>query len=396
MTRALYYATYTRNLSNLAKYLLYPICLAGFGIKFKDFNKASIAASTVCGVFFAGLTTKFAAEEAATFDSNVMDAVSAEMGIDKKNLKFSDYYDTKNEIVKQEFEDWKKVQFWRYLTDGVMLLPLALSYAKGVLSYKDGIERTEGWQKTIADLIPGEQFLTPWKQYDKGHPKAGQLEEQVVTKNVLRSLALNEGVYGAKSAYWWYETAYLSKTSHYEIVKLRETSEYLGKDVGIDDIYPIIQRAREDKGLRHYTLEEKEVLRPLINEVIERFFKRRKDKEFPVSELVYLIGMDKLNIHDAEGRVSQSEIDKSRIEIEKLATIGLSGIREENKHKREALKAVGKSPKKEISWVEKLQRGVLDIAHDALIRIHGSGPVEFKEELSSRGPDMDFAAGHQR
>lgn len=363
MTRHLYYATYSRNMTNAIKYILFPLAWAAAGLAGKPPYQASLYASAACGIAYGAFTTKFAKDEAIVMDDNFREAVSAELGIAPEEVKFSDYGKSQNIIARNEYKDWKRVQKVRYATDTLAFLPIVLH---GVLS-----------------CIPGA----------KGHipdTAAGQPQSQSSWKWALGVLGLNEMVYGAQSLYWVFETDKVRRSGQYETVKVRETLQALRKDIGFNDVFSILQRTRDDlreatgeERYRRYNYAEKEAIRPLVNLIIEKFFKTK----FGTSELMYLAGLDKINIHDRQGNISQEAIDRSCQEIEKLAAIGIKGVREENRKQRAAGNISGSMPTRQNSWVDKLLDKTMGSLLPVAVNAGAANGMSVEEKFSQRDPE---------
>jgi len=82
----------------------------------------------------------------------------------------------------------------------------------------------------------------------------------------------------------------------------------------------------------------------------------KHDGKFDIPEIVYLFGLDKINIHEADHKtVSQEVIKQSEREIERVLTVGLDGIREENKKMRESGKLDSKAYARDSMYVKSFQ-----------------------------------------
>ena len=113
-------------------------------------------------------------------------------------------------------------------------------------------------------------------------------------------------------------------------------------DLTINHLMDVYQRSRHD---RHLTMierkEEHAAVKPLLTRIQDAYNKH--DGTMDVPELVYLIGMNKINIHGPDDKtVSAEAVAQSNKEIDKVIAIGLKGIREENRKLRaEKLQAEG-------------------------------------------------------
>lgn len=348
MTRALYFGSHSRQLKDFVHYGVYPLVNAALRVGLTasghgtgSAKTAALWASSLCGIFYIGLTTDYFGKEAGVLDYNAREAISAEMGIAPEQLKFSDYWDTPNHIVKRERSDFLKLQAIRYITDAFFFIPMALEFfAHGLNS------------KTCGRMVGSDEAIQT----------AGNLS------------------YAAKAAYWVYETFMVEKTAHYDIVKFRETIESTGRDASFNDVLAIYNRMRNDKGLSTIREHEKEYLRPLLTRIAENY---NHSPNMTVPAMVYLFGFDKVNIHDASGKINQAVIDQSLKEIEHVAAVGLDGIRKENAARKQGATLHGEmeasAPK--VSFVERIGRNILDFGFNSYASLRG--PVKPPEEYLS-------------
>lgn len=323
MPRALYYASTVRNLKDVVRYFVHPLFKTVAFAHFRNADKADIAASVVGTAFYGSLTAAFQGQESDIFDKNVRTAVAAEMGKDPAEIKFSDYMDSKNSIVTRELKDLQNITKIRYATDAVFLLPAAIYAASTIFP---GLKKT--YQRGRID-------------HGGKPPKDANIAELAVGAfNLWDHL-----IYGTKAGYWAYETYGIPKTAHYEVVKTFENVESVGKKFTENDVLAIVNRAREDQGLGQITDKgERETLWPILTHVCDKL---NHAHQFGVPELVYLIGLEKLNIFekDAQGKekvgteegthvISQEKIQAAHEAIDMVAEKGLIGVAEENKQAR--------------------------------------------------------------
>lgn len=330
MSRAFYYATNTRMAKDIMQYLFLPATRLGAysAIKYGSGGKigaeaaldaADVVASVAGGVVYHLNTETFSAIEAQFLDKNARTAVAAELGKKPEELKFSDYLDSKNVIVQRELEDAKKVNKIRRVTDSLFFIPAAM-YA-------------------VSHMTPGDKIKKLYQtgRLNKSAPKEG---------DPLGSVAIgafnlwDTSIYGAKAAYWMYETYLVDKTAHYEIVKLDETIESTGKKFKPNDLIAVVNREREDKGLTQ--IKEKDERNQLWDVLQHLADKMNNDEQFGMPELMYLVGLNKVNIFelDQQGNealddkgervISQQAIAQTIKEIDRVADIGLAGIGQQN------------------------------------------------------------------
>jgi hypothetical protein len=309
-----YYATTSRNIDRVLQYGIYPLAtIAGFALARnipgpEQERFARNFGRYVSALAYGSLTTAFFGFESEMIDSNARKAVATEMGVDPEKLSFSDYGKSDNAIIKRAYNDILMLQKYRLGTDALFLLPTAV---QGV-SKKLGKEWPESFKAV------------------KNHPEKHGLLDIFFS----RESTWEFGVFAGKALYWAGETYVMSKSGHYEVVKLIENLESTGKDMSSNDILAVYQRTRTDNNKPMVeTKEEYDALRPLLQRVADTYNER--DKKMDIPEIVYLIGMNKINIHAEDGKtVSQEAVQKSHEMIDKVLSIGLDGIREENRQTR--------------------------------------------------------------
>lgn len=382
MTRALYYAQNARQDKDFFKYGIIPIAATvGAALFPGDGHKCKVMAATFAGMAYNWLTFSFFGQEAEEFDRNTRAAVLAELGMDDHEFKLSDMWKSQNSIVKTERDDLVKVAGMRLATDAMAYIPLLLSFARKFVP-----EDKKAWfpyskesatdYETVGDKrIPFDRFERAAQQrWDAKHPAppegaSGHLHalhevsraRSDSFRKALSAFPYAETVYAAKSLYWMYETNQMRESAHFQIVGVRESIGSDNGDMRFDQVFKIFQRARTDRGERMYTHDEKEVVRPLLNKIVDNY---NRIDHFDMATIVYLFGLNKVRIHDEKGQVSEEAIRQSEAEIEKLAAIGLEGVREENRHKRIA---EGTSHDNSPGFAERVRNTLVNAAYHVLV-----------------------------
>lgn len=314
MTYFHYYATTSRNIDRVLQYGIYPLAtIVGFALSRnlpgpQQERAARNFGRWVSALAYGSLTTTFFGFESEMIDANARKAVATEMGVEPEKLSFSDYGKSDNAIIKRAYHDILMLQKYRFGTDALFLLPTAVQFT----SKKLGKE----WPESFSDV--------------RKNPDKHGLTDIFFS----RESTWEFGVFAGKALYWAGETYVMSKSGHYEIVKMIENLESTGKDMSTNDVLAVFQRTRTDGNKPMIeTKEEYDALRPLLKKVADAYNVR--DKKMDIPEIVYLIGMNKINIYAEDGKtVSQEAIAKSNEAIDKVMTIGLDGIREENRQAR--------------------------------------------------------------
>lgn len=363
MTYFHYYATTSRNLDRAVQYGLYPLAHAvGLHI-FKDNPKAleyaANFARTVSAAGYSALTSAFFGLESEMIDANSREAVAAEMGIDPSKVQFSDYKYSKNSIVQKAYHDIIKLQKYRYGTDAMFFVPTMLRWG----SEACGVT----WPR-MKDV--------------REKPRDYSLAQKMVNGHN----AWDFGVYAGKAVYWAGETYLMEKTGHYEVVKLRENLQSTGKDLRVDDLLAIYQRSRTDRKvpmIENDSAQEHAALRPLLQKMVDAYNKH--DGKLGVPEIMYLFGMNKVNIHTSDGvTVSESAVEQSMHEIDKVLSIGLAGIREDNRRMRTASGNIPVKHSKSIS--DHIADGAFGFAQRVLGATRGSRKRNPEEYITPRDP----------
>lgn len=372
MTYFHYYATTSRNLDRVMQYFVFPLSKAAGLLLFnkcepaKRVEYASNFARVTSAGIYSTLTTAFLGDESRMIDENSRKAVAAELGVDPEKLTFSDYKYSNNIIVSGAYQDMMTLQKYRYGTDALFMLPIAVRYASKAMNI-------------------------PWIEHSRRVDERIERGEKMGATELLLSghNALDYSVLAGKAAYWAGETYLVDKSSHFEIMKMREGLSSTGKDMSFNDLLAVYQRARNDRKLPMIdTKEEYEALRPLFKKMTDAFNKH--DKKFGVSEVVYLIGLGKVHIHDDDGKLSEAAIKESEKEIDKVLDIGLAGIRKERQKLREAQGIPDSAVLHEKSFVDRLgdtatstiqsvmrslRGGKKPTPYDDFVNIHDPGEV---------------------
>ncbi|MGE0754933.1 MAG: hypothetical protein AB7L92_07200 [Alphaproteobacteria bacterium] len=373
MTYFHYYATTSRNLDRVMQYGVFPltkaawlVALSGIGDYSKRIRWASDLARVSSAVTYSGLTTAFLGAESEMIDSSAKQAVSAEMGVASEKLRFSDYNRTDNAIVKTAYHDMLRLQKFRYGSDALFMLPILLR--KGA-----------HWANI------------PWIEHSREVNQMIARGENIGFGSMMLSgnPAWDFSVLAGKAAYWAGETYFVDKSGHYEVVKLMENLRSTGKDASVNDLLGVFQRTRIND-LKLPAIERKEeydALKPLLQRMVDAY--NQHDNKFELSEVVYLIGLNKIRIHGPDNRtISKEAIEQSNKEIDKVLAIGLDGIREENK-KRNAEHGVNPLLHKR-SFRELVSDGAVEAAQSfsgTLSRIiMGDGPRRPEEYITPRNP----------
>jgi hypothetical protein len=317
MTYFHYYATTSRNLDRVLQYGVFPVAFITGAAYFKRREAALNFARVVSAGCYSLLTSAFFGLESDMIDGNGRTAVSAEMGLEPDKIRFSDYKLSDNIIISKAYDDIKRLQKYRYGSDAMFLLPLAVQLGSKV----SGVPRIGTREFRTKDPITG----------------ADKLTNATVPQIVMDISNLwDYGVYAGKSAYWGLETYFVDKSSHYEVVKLRETLESTGKDIDFNDLLGVYQRTRADRKrplIAKNDQETYDALRPLFKKMADAYNKH--DGKFGMPEIVYLIGLDKISVHGPDHKIISAEaIARSEHEIDRVIAIGLAGIRQENKKLR--------------------------------------------------------------
>lgn len=334
MPRAQYYASTSRIFKDVANYFLNPTVRAALQSYWpKEHHRASadVAASAVTTASYLTMTAMFHGLEANAFSNNVRTAVAAELGKSPDELKFSDFLDSQNTIVRQEAKDMQNITRLRYATDLSAALPIAMLGAGKIFpklgeAYKAGRLETKS---PSPNAKFGERFMHSFNVWDST-------------------------IFAVKSAYWAYETFLVDKTAHYEVVKLQENIVSVGKQFKPNDLIALINRNRHDLELENI---QPGPSRDAMWKVLEHLTdKLNNAPHFAVPELVYLVGMDKLSIFekdkngneimgtDGHAKPDEKAVKQALKAIDEVAEKGLKGIMEEQQKNRGVYEQSGQLP----------------------------------------------------
>lgn len=306
-------------MSHVLKYGVFPFAYMAGLAAFRDNAKATQWARLSGATASAMLTTAFLGLESQTMDSIVRDAVTAEMGLKPDDFKTSDCRYSKNIIAQKGYTDLVRLQPMRYFKDAMFLLPtLVEGMYKGTTS-----KRHMPSSKVIRN---GFDFRNK-PNVDPGHS----------TLDILANghFGWDMAVYSATSAYWAFETFAVNKKGYYPVAqdiigKIKPTDGYITEN-HLMDIY---QRCRHDRG--HPMIEWKEehkAIKPILKRLVDAY--NEHDGKIDVPEIVYLFGMNKINVHGPDNRtLSPEAVAESNKNIDHVIEVGLEGIREENRKKR--------------------------------------------------------------
>lgn len=350
MTYFHYYATTSRNLDRVLQYGIFPVAqVIGFAVT-RDSTKARNYARVICAGAYSALTASFFGLESEMIDANSRKAVAAEMGVDPEKVQLSDFKYSKNAIVSRAHRDIMRLQAPRFGTDLMFLLPM---------------------------IMPGVSAA------------AEESGKNLLTLGGRREDLWDFSVFAGKAAYWAGETYFVDKTGNYEVVKLRENLQSTGKDLTYNDLLGVYQRTRSDRKLPMIDRkEEYEAIKPILQKIADAY--NRHDRKVGMSEIVYLIGLNKVNIHAEDNKtLSLEAIEKSHKEVDKLLALGLDGIREENRSLR---KAEGRSTDYDSvahgkSFVDRLGDRAANVAHSILGKTRNKDhPKRPEEYITQRDP----------
>lgn len=294
-----FYASTARNIKDVAQYLIYPLARFVAFAAFKDPHKANVAASVATSLSYAGLAWWFFGLEKESFDQNVRLAVAAELGKNPEDINFKDYYQSKNCIVQSRLKVFELENMYRY---PIALLPIIPAIADKALK-GSALRETGGGPVRI------------WRNWDTP-------------------------IYAGVAAMWLGESYAVNKTAAYEIQKVRENEESVGKEVTANSLIAVYNRMRTDAGL---TMLDTKDDRAKVWPLLERLAHLVNDRDHVnMPEVVYLMGMGKLNVfardqngnelHDASGHLilNPAAYRAAEMEIERVNRIGLKGIAQEN------------------------------------------------------------------
>lgn len=364
------YATFTSRSGDLFKYVLHPFFKWGAGRAYPGNHfKADAIANTVTAGAFAALTETFAGLEATSFDALCRKAACAELGKRDNEFTFADYYECKNDIIKAYTGLWSYTHKLRLATDMLPIVALGLQYGSKAIP---GLRNTK--------LTPVLEAIEDG--FAKHEPKSrgwGGLDYHMV--------------FAGKTGYWIYEVLGIPKGAFYDVYKVYENKEDVKRMVTADDIIGIYNRCRTDCGKP--MLDEKyarKAIWPVFEKVAEKV---NGSDNFNLDGIVYLIGMNKLNIFKtgADGHevrdhkgllmVDEQKLAKAYQEIEMVDKHGLEGIAEMKRQQRLEAEASGQAPKP--THVSRLRRDMLNTQFSFFERVLGKKGTS-GELISSRDP----------
>jgi hypothetical protein len=297
----------------------------------KDNAKATQYARFSGAAASALLTTAFLGLESHTLDNVVREAVTAEMGVSPEQFKPSDCKYSKNIIAQEGYNDFIELQPKRYLKDALFLLPTlveniySMSGKGKYIPPANALHEYTPQRKEIVSNFDGrssafgKQKFNNWDILANGH------------------VGWDMAIYTATSAYWGFETFGIQKNSYYPIAQ-----DIVGKikptegNINSNHLMDIYQRARNDQKLPMVKADDAQAhksLQHLFKLMVDAY--NRHDGRFDIPEIVYLMGLNKINIYANDGKtVSQEAVQQSEQEIQRVLTVGLDGIREENRKLR--------------------------------------------------------------
>ena len=336
MSHPNYYASTSRSLDRVLQYGVYPFSyMVGLLARGRHADATQFArfSGAACSAL---LTTYFLGLESKDIDNIVRDAVTAEMGIDVEKFKPSDCKYSKNVIAQEGYNDFIALQPKRYLKDLLFLLPTMVETIYG-MSGKGNYTAPQSMKgysspprKEVVSFFDPRSSKSP--NFKPDRPNWADI---LTNSHVGWDMAIYTGI----SAYWAYETFAIEKNSYYPIAQ-----DIVGKikptegNINLNHLMDIYQRTRNDKKLDMIKADDCEAhtaLNHLLTLMVDAYNKH--NGKFDIPEIVYLLGLSKIQIHAGDGKtVSQEAIAQSEREIERVLTIGLDGIRAENKKLREA------------------------------------------------------------
>lgn len=254
-----------------------------------------------------GITSNSYSSEREALFRHTAAAVAAETGIMPETMR--DLGISRNPIVLQARDQLSGYTAIRFATDTAYF-------------WMDGV-------KALARKMGANNQLTGESRDDnKNLLNASRKMLDSLTQSDVFKLAGSE-VWGIK-AVGQYAASYLHPNSTYFYIQKLEEKLHLGADVDFNHVFHVIQRHFMDThGNARFNREEKEALRPIVQTLVHHI--NRDSGRFDTAELTYLVGMDKIQIHDGQGRISQSAVQNSLAHIEELASKGLDGLYQEKR-----------------------------------------------------------------
>jgi hypothetical protein len=360
-------------IGDFVKYFTYPAVKAG-SMFFTHGNerKSDLIAGTAGAGTYGGLTAHYTGMELENYDRLVRMAFAAEKGVDPKDIKASDYLDSENPIIRHRAELGAQLMKIRYPASALPLLPSAIDYA--------------------LDHIPLAQ-RDQWSRWRMGGRPAK--DAPAISHLINMNKVDNHIVYAAFAALYIYEQFVIRKSGIYDVAKVQETKQDVGRKEEADDLIGIFNRGREDAGKGMILGKaERNALWPILEKIAE---KMQQSERFDLPEVVYLIGLDKVNpfakdaggneIKDRNGHlvVDPEAVKRAYAEIDRVDELGLAGIAREKMQKRleQGMMPTPEKPAK--THVSRLNRTLLDTQF-GFARRFTPDVAHPSEEISSRDP----------
>lgn len=365
-----YWASSARIANDLAKYGLYPLAKMLAIATFKDTHKANVVAGVTTAAFYSGLSWMFLGREMDGFDQIARKAVAAELGKRPEEMKFSDFYESENPVIKSRMALLATENRERYSVSALPMLPTMMEYAaRGV--------GPQAMRPARDEVLSGE---TRWRDKPPA-PNSSWTEHMLYGYNLWDGI-----VFAGIAALWFNETYGIDKTFIYQGRKEMENNQGLGLKIGPNNIAGLYNRMRSDTKLPMVdSKEDREKIWPLYERLAKEV---NESSKFDLPELTYLMGMGKLNvfakdqngkeIRGADGNLvlDENAMNRALAEIDKVKAIGLAGIARENRELR---------PKSKAGFVERLERGWMDFQFNSYRGLFGK-TAKFQEYVSPRDP----------
>jgi hypothetical protein len=373
-----YWASTARNAKDIAQYLVYPIFKVGALVTLKDANKANIIAGVATSAFYAGLTEVFLGREMDGFDRMARPAVAAELGKKPEDITFEDYLRSDNSAVKRRMQLFKHEHWQRYGVSLMPMLPTVMEYATRHINPGGALTKPH-----TEDIAKGN---SRYRKDNSGRPapNAPVLEHLLHGWNLWDTV-----VYAGVALLWLYETYGVEKTFAYQGRKEMENSESLGLKVGPNNIAGLYNRMRGDRGLPHITNKhDREILWPLFEQVAEKV---NHAHGFGLPEMMYLMGLRKLDVFkkDADGhemlddkgcrQIDELAMKRALAELDLVEQKGLKAIAHDNH------KLAMKPKQSELGLVDKLSAKWYDMNFGLYKAVAGRRKL-FAENISPRDP----------
>jgi len=342
-----YWASTARNAKDVVQYAVYPVVKVGALIATRGNSfQSNLLAGGATSLFYAGLTEIFLGREMTGFDKIAHMALAAELGKKPETIKFSDYLDSNNCVIKKRMALFKKENINRYSASLLPMLPSVMELAARKIS--------PGLRPSDESVKDGANCYLPGKI--KHNSRA--------IDHVLDGWGLWDGiVYAGIALLWLQETFNTDKTFIYQARKEMENNESLALKIGANNMAALFNRMRDDCGMEMIGKSDRDIMWPMY-ELLAK--KMNANPNFGLAELTYLMGLGKLDVFakdkhgkelkDKDGRLLVDErLWKLALsEIELIERVGLAGIIEEK------MKAGEKSDAPNVSFVSRLGRGWLD------------------------------------